>query len=160
MVAPPGFEVRLARDDELEHVVQLRWLWAVEVGADAGDEQQFVQSAGHWARTHRSTHLPHVVVNSAGVIVGMAWLALTPRVPSTSSLHRWSGDLQSCYLRPELRGLGIGGALVKSVLTTANARGAEHVTVHASPESARMYARHGFRSTDRLLYADATVNER
>jgi GNAT superfamily N-acetyltransferase len=108
-------------------------------------------------RAHSETHVPHVAVTADGEIVGMAWLALTPRVASTHSLDRWSGDLQSCYVLPERRGAGIGGRLVEAVCATARERGAEHVTVHASAESVRMYARHGFRTSDRLLWADAAL---
>lgn len=160
MTSTSSLEVRLARDDELERVVRLRWLWAIEGGDDAGNEQQFVDRAAEWARAHRTTHLPHVAVDENGAVVGMAWLALTPRVATTRSIDRWSGDLQSCYVVLERRGIGIGGALVRTVLATATARGAEHVTVHASPESARMYARQGFRTSGRLLLADVAVEER
>lgn len=140
--------------------MQLQRRWAIEVGEDADDEQQFIDRAATWARTHRSTHLPHIAIDSEGALVGMAWLALTPRVASRGSLNRWSGDLQSCYVLLELRGLGIGGALVQSVLADAKARGVEHVTVHASPESVRMYTRHGFGSSAQLWWADVSANER
>jgi GNAT superfamily N-acetyltransferase len=89
----------------------------------------------------------------------MAWLALSPRVASTHSLDRWSGDLQSCFVLPELRGRGIGGRLVQAVLASAAERGAEHVTVHASPASTTMYERNGFRTSPRLLFADAAIEE-
>ena len=153
-------EGRVARDDELERVVRLRWLWAAERGPTSGDEQTFVEDAARWARAHRETHVPHIAVGTDGEIIGMAWLALTPRVAALHSLDRWSGDLQSCYVVPDRRGVGIGGRLVEAVRVTAQERGAEHVTVHASPESARMYARHGFRPNDRLLWADAAIDER
>ncbi|GAA5212688.1 GNAT family N-acetyltransferase [Microbacterium kyungheense] len=154
-------EIRTARDDELERVVRLRWLWTTELGGTADiDESAFVTGAAAWARAHRETHVPHVAVGPDGAIVGMAWLALTPRVASTHSLDRWSGDLQSCYVLPERRNGGIGGRLVEAVLATARARGAEHVTVHTSAGSVRMYARHGFQPNDRLLWADASIAER
>ena len=153
-------EVRVARDDELERVVRLRWLWAAERGPVSGEEHTFVEGAAQWARAHRDTHVPHIAVDTDGEVIGMAWLALTPRVAALHSLERWSGDLQSCYVLPDRRGTGIGGRLVEAVRRTARERGAEHVTVHASPESARMYARHGFRPNDRLLWADAAIDER
>ncbi|WP_353651050.1 GNAT family N-acetyltransferase [Nakamurella sp. A5-74] len=159
MSAPPEFEVRLARDDELDRVVQLRWQWALEVGEPTGDEEAFVRLAGQWAREHRSTHLPHIAVTPGGSLLGMAWLALTARVASASNIDRCSGDLQSCFILPELRGIGIGGALVRAVLATAHARGAEHVTVHASPDSVNLYARNGFRASGQFLWADTTERD-
>lgn len=148
----------MARDAELEHTVQLRWLWTRETGDDPPvDEAAYVKAAAEWARAHAATHLPHIALDADGTIVGMAWLALTPRVATTRSLDRWSGDLQSCYVLPELRGAGIGGRLVRAVLATARDRGAEHVTVHASPASARLYERNGFRTSGRLLWADVAV---
>lgn len=151
-------EIRIARDDELEEVVRLRWLWTTERGAQAEtDEESFVRGAAAWARAHRETHVPHVAIDPDGTVVGMAWLALTPRVASTHSLDRWSGDLQSCYVLPDRRDAGIGGRLVEAVLATARERGAEHVTVHTSPGSIRMYARHGFQPNDRLLWADGSL---
>jgi len=156
-----GVEIRIARDDELERVVRLRWLWTTERGrVDDTDEGGFVAGAAAWARAHRETHIPHVAVDPDGGIVGMAWLALTPRVASTHSLDRWSGDLQSCYVLPNRRDAGIGGRLVEAVLATARARGAEHVTVHTSADSIRMYARHGFQPNERLLWADSSIAER
>lgn len=150
-------EVRVARYDELEQVVRLRWQWTAERegAAAAGDEAGYVPAAAAWAREHRDTHVPHVAVLDAKV-VGMAWLALTPRVPKVGGIHRLSGDLQSCYVLPEHRGNGLGGRLVRAVLDTAVRRGAEHVTVHTSPGSVAMYARNGFAHEERLLYAEPT----
>ena len=153
-------EIRIAHDDELEDTVVLRWRWTVERGDEGAiDEATFVAEAAAWARAHASTHVPHVAVVD-GEIVGMAWLALTPRVASVQSRDRMSGDLQSCYVVPELRGRGLGGRLVQAVLRTATERGAEHVTVHTSAESPAMYERNGFRPTARLLWAEGAIAER
>lgn len=147
--------IRRARLDELEKTVRLRWLWNVVEREQPSElsEETFVFRAAEWARAHASTHLPHVAVTTSEEIVGMAWLALTPRVATTQSLDRVSGDLQSCYVLPEYRQSGIGGALVQAVLATARDLAAEHVTVHTSAESTAMYTRNGFSKHDRLLYA-------
>lgn len=161
MTDPVRIEIRQARPEELERVVRLRWLWTT---LDRGEkpamgESAFIEGAAEWARAHADTHIPHVAVSGDGMIVGMAWLALTPRVATTRSLDRWSGDLQSCYVLPEFRGAGIGGRLVRAVLDTAAVRGAEHVTVHTSQDSPGMYARNGFRANPRLLFADSALVE-
>lgn len=155
-------DVRRAHDEELEEVVRLRWHWTTVDRAEtpAITEEAFVTGAARWARAHAATHLPHAAVTTEGAIVGMAWLALTPRVASTHSLDRCSGDLQSCYVLPPFRSLGIGGRLVQAVLDTAAVHGAEHVTVHTSADSPGMYLRNGFRANPRLLFADSTIAER
>jgi GNAT superfamily N-acetyltransferase len=147
--------VRVAREDEHEQVVRLRWLWTAErEGAQAaGQEADYVPAAATWARAHQDTHIAHVAVLEEQV-VGMAWLALAARVPKVGAIGRLSGDLQSCYVLPEHRNRGIGGRLVRAVLTTAAERGVEHVTVHTSPDSVAMYARNGFSPERRLLYAE------
>lgn len=136
--------------------MRLRWIWNVEERGERPEhtEQEYVTGAAAWARAHAASHLPHVAVADEGMIVGMAWLALTPRVATTSSFDRLSGDLQSCFVLPRLRGQGIGGRLVRAVLDTATTMGAEHVTVHTSPDAPDMYLRNGFRSSARLLFAD------
>ncbi|WP_125776631.1 GNAT family N-acetyltransferase [Antribacter gilvus] len=147
--------VRLAREEELADVVRLRWLWTGErEGPDAaGAAEDYVPAAAEWARAHQDSHLAHVAVLD-GAVVGMAWLALSVRVPKVGAILRLSGDLQSCYVLPEHRRSGIGGVLVRAVLDTAADRGVEHVTVHTSPDSVAMYARNGFAHEERLLYAE------
>lgn len=153
--------IRRARDEELERVVRLRWVWST---ADRGetpemDEATFVSGAADWARAHSQTHIPFVAVTKEGAVVGMAWLALTPRVANTRGVERWSGDLQSCYVLGEYRNRGVGGRLVRAVLDAAVELGAEHVTVHTTEGSVDMYARNGFRASPRLLFADAAITE-
>ncbi|WP_156254109.1 GNAT family N-acetyltransferase [Pseudactinotalea terrae] len=153
----PDVVVRRAEDCELERVVQLRWVWEAETDNEPGDRESFVTAAAAWARAHRETH---IAVTARGTVVGMAWLALTPRVATTHDLDRWSGDLQSCYVLPSRRGAGIGSKLVQAVLASARDRGVEHLTVHTSPEASELYERNGFRTSSRLLWADGAVEER
>lgn len=162
MTNDPDVEIRRPHDHELEDVVRLRWIWNVDERGQTPDmdEQAFIAGAAAWARTHSETHIPHAAVSASGAVVGMAWLALTARVASTSGFDRLSGDLQSCFVMEHLRGRGIGGRLVSAVLATARAAGAEHVTVHTSEESPAMYVRNGFRRNGRLLYADGAAPER
>lgn len=150
-------EIRRARDEELERVVRLRWIWNVQDRGEKSDmpETEYVSAAAAWAREHAASHVPFVAVADADV-VGMAWLALAPRVPTTRSIDRVSADLQSCYVLPAFRNLGIGGRLVDAVLDAARDRGAEHVTVHTSADSVAMYARNGFAHHPRLLFADTS----
>ena len=145
--------VRIARDDELGAIAALRWHWVHDHHPELhlpplGD---YVAAAEEWARAHHDTHIPMVAV-ADGEVVGMAWLAVQARVPSPTGLDRLSGDLQSCYVRPECRGQGVGRRLAEAVLAEARARGLEHVTVHASPRSVPVYQRAGFGHNSELLW--------
>lgn len=153
--------IRRAREDELEQVVRLRWIWTTVDRAQIPemDEATYVTKAADWAREHSETHLPFVAVTGSGEVVGMAWLALTLRVANTRSFERWSGDLQSCYVLHQYRNRGVGGRLVRAVLDAAKEMGAEHVTVHTTAGSVNMYERNGFRESPRLLFADSALTE-
>ena len=96
-----------------------------------------------WARENTSSHRCMVMVRDQ-VIIGMAWLAVLPRVPSPRALHRASGDLQCVYVVPGERDGGLGGRLIDAVLDRARELGLERVTVHSSPRAVPAYSRHGF----------------
>lgn len=49
----------------------------------------------------------------------MAWLMFTERVPGPAQQRRRFGDVQSVYVVPEVRGRGIGAALVQALLIEA-----------------------------------------
>ncbi|WP_306232383.1 GNAT family N-acetyltransferase [Agrococcus beijingensis] len=152
--------VREAEDHELEALAALRWRWVRETADEALPEHDaYVTAAAAWARGHRDSHVPFVALVD-DEIVGMAWLAVQARVPTPRALDRRSGDLQSCYVVPEARGRGLGTRLADAVLTRARELGLEHVTVHASPRSIRVYERAGFRTNPRALWAEGAVPER
>ncbi|MFK4269983.1 GNAT family N-acetyltransferase [Streptomyces milbemycinicus] len=105
-----------------------------------------------WARENKSSHRCLVLAREEAII-GMAWLATLPRVPSPRALQRASGDLQCVYVVPGERDSGLGGRLIDAVLDHARQLGLERVTVHSSPRAIPAYARHGFESSPRLLHA-------
>lgn len=151
-----AIEVRPAAPDDLPAVAALRWRWVTEGRAEgpaASERDAFVAGFTTWARDRASTHTCHVVVDGERLL-GMAWLAEVPRPPSPGLADRRSGDLQSVYVVPELRGRGWGGRLAATVLADAAARGLEHVTVHSSSAAISLYLREGFTDDPRLLMTD------
>ena len=89
------------------------------------------------------------------LVIGMAWLAIVPRVPSPRAPERASGDVQCVYVVPDARNAGLGGRMIDAVLKLADELGLERVTVHSSPSAITAYTRHGFAASPRLLQADA-----
>lgn len=144
--------IRRAAHEELAEAAALRWSWVIEenAGSSTLSREQFVAAFVEWADAHSESHRCYVAVSDARVI-GMAWLAIVPRVPSPRDLSRVSADLQSVFVHPEHRNAGVGGRLIAVVLEDATALGAERVTVHSSVEAIPAYQRAGFAHNPRLL---------
>lgn len=145
--------IRAARDDELPLLADMRWRWVV----DRGDRptiarEEFVDSFVTWARAHAQGHRPLVMLRGDDVI-GMAWLAIQPRVPAPHATARAVGDLQCVYVVPEHRASGHGDRMIGAVLELADELDLEWVTVHSSERAVTAYERRGFAVSPRLLQA-------
>lgn len=123
----------------------------------APDEQarqtvaSFAVDLDAWWSAHRDSHHAFVAVDAGSEIVGMAWLALLPRVPRPGAPDRRFADIQSVFVVPEHRGRGLGSALVETAAEHAVRLGAPRVTVHSSREAVPLYEGLGFASSARLL---------
>lgn len=84
-----------------------------------------------WAQANASSHRCTTMVRG-DVVIGMAWLAIVPRVPTPRALERASGDVQCVYVVPNERSSGLGSRLIDVVLELADELGLERVTVHSS----------------------------
>lgn len=151
-----GITIRPAESGELAAVAGLRRQWIVEnegAAPPAVDREEFVRHFVTWAEQNTSSHRCMVVVSGDTEILGMAWRAVVPRVPTPQALHRASGDLQCVYVVPQARDAGLGGRLITETLARAKDLGLERVTVHSSPRAIPAYARQGFENSPRLLQA-------
>lgn len=147
----PKIEVRLAGPADLEAVAGLRWRWVAEQdGLPADGRAEFVRRFVTWARENAATHRCLVLAREREVL-GMAFLAVTARVPTPSAFERASGDVQSVYVVPEARGGGLGGLLIDATRRLAAELGLERVTVHSSGRAVPAYERHGFAASPSLL---------
>lgn len=146
--------VRPASPGDLHAVAELRWLWEQENrGRPDAPLDEFVPRFVDWGKQNQDSH--HCFVAAVdGSVVGMAWLAVTPRVPQPRSFERASGDVQCVYVRPELRGGGLGGQLIEAVLGLARELGLERVSVHSSDRAVSAYSRHGFAVSPVLLQTE------
>ena len=151
-----GISIRPAHHGELEAVAELRWRWGNEVNRTPVVTQQgFVRQFVTWALQSEDTHRCMVLLRD-DVLIGMAWLAITQRVPHPGALDRLSGDVQCVYVLPDERGGGLGGLLIEAVLAHARDLGLERVTVHSSDRAVSAYRRHGFVVSPRLLQIETT----
>jgi len=139
-----GVVVRQGTAADAAELAGLRWRWRVEERGEGGDIdwQSFVDLFTAWADEHPH-HMPFVAA-ADGVLVGMAWLSLTERVPSPRQVGRRSGDIQSVYVVPELRGAGVGARLIEELLRYAREAGLGYLTVHSAGTAIGFYEKLGF----------------
>lgn len=157
-VSGPAGVVRIdgATPQDLPALAELRWRWVLENDdTPVVSRAEFAATFAEWALAHSATH--HCTVARRGqTIIGMAWLATVPRVPSSRAPTRASGDVQSVYLVPHERNAGIGGRMLAVVLGRAFEAGLERVTVHSTAGAVTAYERAGFAASARLLQATRT----
>ncbi len=149
-----SMEIRTARPEDVAAAAELRWLWFQERrGTPPVPLEEFVPAFVAWAGDNAATHRCTVALRD-GRVVGMAWLAIIPRVPHAASFERASGDVQCVYVRPEERNNGLGGRLIEAVLEAARDLDLERVTVHSSERAVTAYERGGFEVSPHLLQVD------
>jgi GNAT superfamily N-acetyltransferase len=141
-------EIKVAAATDVGQLAELICRFAEE---PAGTERTFAQDLTGWWNDHHDSHTPFLALLPSGSAVGMAWLALTARVPRPGGASRLSGDIQSVYVVPEHRRAGVGAALVRAVLQHAEALAVEHVTVHSNEQAGSLYERVGFSTSQDLL---------
>jgi GNAT superfamily N-acetyltransferase len=144
--------IREGRPNDWPEVAQLRWDWVQEMGGDPPvvSREKFVSGFAGWARAHELSH-SCVVTLRGNTLIGMAWLAIVPRVPSPRAPERASGDLQCVYIVPHERNGGLGARMVAAVLQLAEDRGLERLTVHSGSKAIPAYERVGFSASAKLL---------
>jgi GNAT superfamily N-acetyltransferase len=114
------------------------------------DFDEFAANFIDWATSHPEHHCV-VAREGAGRVVGMAWLAVLPRVPGPISFDRAGGDIQSVYVSPDNRNEGIGAAMIQRIVELAGQLGLMRVTVHSSGRAIPVYGRAGFIAKENLL---------
>jgi len=151
--AGPSVSISSAEPRDLPAVAELRWQWVLENdGTPVVTHEEFLAIFAEWARKNTASH--HCTVARRGqTVIGMAWLAVVPRVPSSRAPVRASGDVQCVYVVPAERDSGVGGRMLEAVLARAFHHGLERVTVQSTAGAVTAYERAGFSASERMLQA-------
>jgi GNAT superfamily N-acetyltransferase len=143
--------IRTATPADISALAALRWRWALpEKAAEPDALRAFDSALEQWMTLRREVSVCKIAVLD-GQFVGMAWLAVFDRVPNPDDLHRRSGDVQSVFVVPEYRGLGLGRRLMEAICGAADDLGIRKLTVDSSDEAVPFYEHIGFTRSDLLL---------
>lgn len=143
--------IEQAHPDDVPALARLLWLDTRGVEPERPSVDAFAGQLARWWATCEATHVAFVARMPEAGVVGMAWIAFAPRVPRPGAVVRMSGDVQSVFVVPEMRGRGIGSALVSAVAEHAERYGAARVTVHSGRRAVPLYERLGFAPSPQLL---------
>lgn len=144
-------KISQANADDVAELARLQWLDTRKAEPTERDVDAFGADLARWWTAHQDSHFAFVARLLQPEIVGMAWVALVPRVPRPGATSRLSADIQSVFVMPEQRGRGIGSALVEAASQHASRLGSLRVTVHSGRRAVPVYERLGFESSRQLL---------
>ena len=140
-----------ANADDIADLARLLWPDTRNEEPAQRSVDAFAAELAQWWSSHQDSHLAFVARLLRPEIVGMAWVALVPRVPRPGATSRLSADIQSVFVMPKQRGQGIGSALVEAASGHAAHLGSLRVTVHSGRKAVPVYERLGFESSRQLL---------
>jgi GNAT superfamily N-acetyltransferase len=144
-------QFRRAGTNDVGDIANLRYSWRVdELGEHGLDAAEFESQLRGWIERHRDTHLGYLATQET-VAVGCAWLSIVDRVPGPAKFVRRAGLLQSVFVRPARRNVGVGSDLVRLIIKEARAMDLDYLSVHPSERSVTFYQRLGFDNPDRTV---------
>ena len=150
-------DICLADHADVSHLARLLWSHSAPDEQAKQSVESFAVDLAAWWADHDDSHFAFVARLAESEVVGMAWLALVPRVPRPGTTTRRSADIQSVFVLPEHRGKRIGSALIQAASEHALRLGAGRVTVHSGRKAVPVYERLGFASSRELLHKEVEV---
>ena len=85
-----------------------------------------------------------------GEIVASGGLVIHAIPPTAYNLAGREGYIMNMYTQPEWRRQGIGAAILRAILDYLQAQDVPLVSLHATPDGHRLYARYGFEPTNEM----------
>lgn len=132
----------------------MRYEFRATLGAPVETEEAFVTRCRDWmaSRLAERQDAWHCwVFDTANGIAGQLWLQLLEKMPNPSLELELHGYITNVYVRPEVRGAGVGGRLVETALTFCRERGVDSVLLWPTARSRALYARYGFAVQDDVM---------
>ena len=135
--------VRRAAPADAPALATLRALWMTGDGAPPEFEERMADWLAHEG-DRRTTWLAELDERP----VGMASMAEYRRMPKPDVPDSRWGYVSNVFVRAELRGRGIGSALLAALVETADERSYERLVLRPDPSALDFFARAGFVDAD------------
>ncbi|MGQ0432782.1 MAG: GNAT family N-acetyltransferase [Microthrixaceae bacterium] len=144
--------VRLATDDDVPMLADLRRRWTEEWGAPApaSRDEQFAARFAEWFETE-TRHRTFWLAEHGTDAIGMVNLMRFTRMPAPGQDAGGWGYLGNMFVMAEHRNTGVGRQLLDALLTHADACGLARVVLSPTERSIPFYRRAGFDAANQLL---------
>ena len=134
---PPDFVVRVADADDVAAIASLRALW------DDANDHDLEERIAAWLAAEGDRRTIWLAAVS-GAPVGMASMFEYRRMPHPGRLDSQWGYVSNMFVREDLRGRGIGSALLAALIAAADERRYVRLVVSPSARAQSLYWRAGF----------------
>jgi GNAT superfamily N-acetyltransferase len=148
-----GWQIRAATADDAEELARLRFAFRTEWRPATEPEPEFLRRCTRWMRERlmAGSRWRCWVALAEGRLVGTIWLQIIEKLPNPGEEPELHGYVSSVYVAPQLRNGGVGTALVTACLGVCDQMGVDAVFLWSTPDSRRLYQRHGFDLREDLL---------
>jgi GNAT superfamily N-acetyltransferase len=147
------FRIRRATPADAAELARIRYAFRAELDPPVEDEAVFRERCARWmiAQLGPAGHWRCWVAVLGTTLVGSVWLQLIEKLPNPVGHRGFHGYVSSVYVVPELRGAGIGSALLDACLAEADALQLDALFLWPTERSRALYLRHGFAVPEDLL---------
>ena len=150
-----SFTLRLAKEDDIPELVELRIEFLKEVQVDAPIEKMDVyrKYLGAYFRKHMkdNTFLAWLAEDKNKEVIATSGLAIIEKPPQLWNLTGKETYIMNMYTKPEWRRKGIGSALLEKLLEESKAREIYQVYLYATPIGKSLYEKYGFKQSEHSM---------
>ena len=147
------WQIRAGTPEDAAELARLRYAFRTEWRSPTEAEAEFLHRCTGWMRDRLrlESRWRCWVAEAEGRLAGTLWLQLIEKLPNPADEPELHGYVSSVYVVPALRNSGLGTALVTACLAECDQLGIDAVFLWSTPDSRRLYQRHGFAVRDDLL---------
>jgi GNAT superfamily N-acetyltransferase len=147
------FGIRLATALDAPLLAKFRYAFRSSTGPAQESEREFVERCSLWMRERlcEGSSWRCWIAEQDRAPVGHLWAQLIEKIPNPSPEPECHAYLTNFYVREDVRGLGLGSALLSAALAWCRDRDVHAVILWPTERSRSLYLRHGFAVRSDLL---------